>query len=95
MGDLVKDVKYLRYYHTSEEMTKDKDILKNQTFSKYSEHVGNLFLLPLGFQLWQISLVNNFEKLALYRKVRILKFISFAGAVGLGIREKLSLEYQW
>ena len=95
MGDLVKDVKYLRYYHTSEDMTKDKDILKNQTFTKYAERVGNLFLLPIGFQLWQISLVNNFEKLALYRKVRILKFLSVVGAVGLGIREKLSLEYQW
>ncbi len=29
MGDLVKDVKYLRYYYTSEESLKDKDILKN------------------------------------------------------------------
>ena len=95
MGDLVKDVKYLRYYYTSEDMTKDKDILKNQTFTTYSNRVSALFMLPLGFQLWQISLVNNFEKAALYRKVRILKFLSFVGAVGLGVREKLSLEYQW
>ena len=95
MGDLVRDVKYLRFYHTSEDMTKDKDILKNQTFTKYANRVGSLFLLPMGFQLWQISLVNNFEKLALYRKVRVLKFVTFWAALGLGIKEKLNLEYQW
>ena len=95
MGDLVKDVKYLRYYHTSDDMVKDKDILKNQTFEKFSQRVGTLFLLPLAFQVWQLSLVNNFDKLALYRKVRIFKFLSFAGACALGFREKLSLEYQW
>ncbi len=49
MGDLVKDVKYLRYYYTSEDSTKDKDILKNQSFDKYANHVGTLFLLPFGF----------------------------------------------
>ena len=32
MGDLVNNVKYLRYYFTSEDNLKDKDILKNQTF---------------------------------------------------------------
>ena len=58
MGDLVRDVKYLRYYHTSEEMMKDKDILKNQGFLKYQSKVGILFLIPLGFQFWQLSLVN-------------------------------------
>ena len=95
MGDLVKDVKYLRFYHTSEEMSKDKDILKNQTFDAYANRVGTLFLLPLGFQLWQLSLVNNFEKVALYRKVRVLKALSFMGAVAFGMKEKLNLEYQW
>ena len=29
MSDLVKDVKYLRYYYSSEDAMKDKDILKN------------------------------------------------------------------
>ena len=95
MGDLVKDVKYLRFYHTSEEMTKDKDILKNQSFDAYANRVSTLFLLPLGFQFWQLSLVNNFEKVALYRKVRVLKALSFMGAVAFGIKEKLNLEYQW
>ena len=29
MADLVKDAKYLRYYYSSEDSLKDKDILKN------------------------------------------------------------------
>ena len=95
MGDLVRDVKYLRYYHTSEEMMKDKDILKNQGFLKYQSKVGILFLIPLGFQFWQLSLVNQAEKAALYSKVRTFKLLTFVAAVALGFREKLALEYQW
>ena len=95
MADLVKDVKYLRYYYSSEDSLKDKDILKNKTFQQYSTRVGSLFLLPAAFQIWQILLVNNVDKLALYRKVRILKAITLMGAVALGFREKLNLEYQW
>ena len=95
MGDLVRDVKYLRYYHTSEEMLKDKDILKNQGFLKYQSTVSTLFLIPLGFQFWQLSLINNVEKAALYHKVRTFKLLTFVAAFALGFREKLNLEYQW
>ncbi len=35
------------------------------------------------------------EKIAIYRKVRALKFVSLLGACALGFREKLQLEYQW
>ena len=52
MADLVKDVKYLRYYYSSEDSLKDKDILKNQSFQKYAIRVGTLFLLPAAFQVW-------------------------------------------
>ena len=95
MGDLVKDVKYLRYYFSSNDSLKDKDILKNQSFQTYSNRVGTLFLVPAVFQIWQILLVNNVEKIALYRKVRLLKAFSLLGALGLGFREKLRLEYVW
>ncbi len=74
---------------------KDKDLLKNRTFDKYTTRVQSLFMLPFGFQLWQIWLVNKHEQAALYRKVRVLKFLTFVGAVALGTREKLNLEYQW
>ncbi len=95
MADLVKDIKYLRYYYTSEDQLKDKDILKNQTFQKYANTVSTLFLVPTALQFWQIYLVNNVERLALYRKVRALKFVSFLSACALGFNEKLQLEYQW
>ena len=95
MGDLVNNVKYLRYYFTSDDNLKDKDILKNQTFQKYSQRIGTLFLLPFTFQLWQIYLVNNVERLALYRKVRVLKALTFVGALALGVNDKINLEYQW
>ncbi len=52
MGDLVKDVKYLRYYFSSDDSLKDKDILKNQSFQTYSNRVGTLFLVPAVFQIW-------------------------------------------
>jgi hypothetical protein len=95
MGDLVRDVKYLRYYHTSEDMLKDKDILKNQSFLKYQTTVSTLFLLPLGFQFWQLTLMNNPAKAALYSKVRTFKLLTFIAACALGFNEKLNLEYQW
>ena len=92
MSDLVKDAKYLRYYHTSDEALLDKDILKNDSFTKYQYHVVAGFTVPLIFQLWQLSLVNNFEKAALYRKVRIFKALTFAGALAVGYYEKDKIE---
>ncbi len=32
MSDLVKDIHSLRFYHTSNDTLKDKDLLKNQLF---------------------------------------------------------------
>jgi hypothetical protein len=49
MSDLVNDVKYLRYFHTSQDQMKDKDILKNKEFHAFSNRVGTLFLVPFGF----------------------------------------------
>ena len=49
MSELVQDARYLRYYYTSEDALKDKDILKNQTFSLYTKRIQSLFLIPLGF----------------------------------------------
>ena len=95
MSDLVREAKYLRYYYSSEDALKDKDILKNQTFATYQSRVQTLFLIPLGFQVWQLLLVNQFEQAALYNKVRILKAITFTAAFVLGVREKLNLEQQW
>ena len=95
MSDIVQYANYLRFYHTSDDSLKDKDLLKNQVYNTYQTKVGALFLIPLGFQFWQLYLVNNFDKLALYKKVRIFKFLTFVGALGLGINEKWNLEKQW
>ena len=95
MSDLAQQAKYLRYYYTSEETLQDKDIQKNQTYEQYAQRVGALFLVPLGIQFWQLSLVNNFEKAALYRKVRILKTLTFGGALMLGLHQKWDLEKKW
>ncbi len=95
MSDLLNDAKYLKYYHTSQESLLDKDVLKNKTFDKYCNKVTTAFVLPLGFQLWQISLVNNFEKAALYRKVRIFKAFTFFGVLAVAVYEKYELERHW
>ena len=95
MSDLVKDIKYLRFYHQPNDALKDKDILKNQSFRKYAHNVQTLFLIPLGLQFWQLLLVNNVEKASIYRRVRIMKCLTFVAAVGLSTNEKLKLEKQW
>ena len=95
MSDLVRDAKFLRYHYTSDEALLDKDIQKNASFEKYSINVGATFLVPLFFQCWQLSLINNMEKAALYRKVRIFKALTFVGAMGVGVYERAKLEKYW
>lgn len=76
-------------------MLKDKDILKNEVYHKYSAKVGILFLVPMTLQLWQITLVNNFERAALYQRVRVLKALTFWAALGLSVHEMWNVEKQW
>ena len=52
MSDLVKDIAYLRYYHTPEDALKDKDILKNISYKNYAKNVTGAFIPPLIFQFW-------------------------------------------
>ena len=35
MADTHKDLEFLRFFYSSEESLKDKDILKNQAFQQY------------------------------------------------------------
>ena len=48
MADTHKDLDYLRFFYSSEESLKDKDILKNQAFSSYEKNVAMLFAVPAG-----------------------------------------------
>ncbi|CDW88129.1 UNKNOWN [Stylonychia lemnae] len=95
MSDLVGEAKFLKFHYTTEESLLDKDILKNKSWDKFEYKVKSLFLLPLGFQCWQISLINNVEKAELYRKVRHFKVLTLLGALSIGIYEKIKLERYW
>ena len=55
MADTTKDIDYLRYYFTSEEALKDKDILKSQAFDKYEKNVGLFVAIPMVLQVAQIT----------------------------------------
>ena len=46
MADTHKDLEYLRFFFASDESLKDKDILKNEAFTKYQHNVAMLFLAP-------------------------------------------------
>ena len=49
--------------------------------------MGTLFAVPILFQFWQISLTNNADKLAMYKKVRLFKSAAIIGACTLGLWE--------
>ena len=46
MSDLLKDVNLLRYYHTSEDMLKDKDYQKNLLHISYENKINTLMFVP-------------------------------------------------
>ena len=48
MSDLLKEANFLRFYYTSDDAVKDKDILKNKAYLKYQQTATGLFMLPLG-----------------------------------------------
>ena len=57
----MSEIKWLEYYHTNSSSMYDKDLLKNNSYSKYQQRVGALMAVPMFFQFWQISLTNNLE----------------------------------
>lgn len=52
MSDLLKDVNLLRFYHTSEDMLKDKDFEKNSLHIAFESKVNALMLVPFCAQLY-------------------------------------------
>lgn len=95
MADLIKEANWLRFYYQSDDAVKDKDLLKDKAFLKSSSKIDALFLVPFGFQLWQLSLINHEASLSLYKKVRYIKTFTFWGALVLGSFEILSMQKQW
>ena len=95
MADLIKEANWLRFYYTSDDAVKDKDLLKDQAHIKTSQKVSTLMTVPFFFQIWQLSLVNHPDSIQLYRKVRSLKAATFLGAVAFGSYELLNMRKQW
>ena len=95
MADLMNDLQFLKFHYSSEDAMKDKDVLKNSTFEKYSDKVTALLAVPFFAQLWQIKLLGNVEKVALYNRVRVLKTASLFGAVAFGSYETSKLNKQF
>ena len=91
MANLLKEVNYLRYFYTSDDASKDKDSLKNAAFDQYVAKTSMLFAIPLGFQAWQISLVNVAAKADLYNRVRLFKSVAMTSACCLGLWEYSNL----
>ena len=91
MSDLLKEVNYLRYYFASDDAMKDKDFNKNEAFQEYSSKTQALFVIPMAFQMWQISLANVAEKVSLYKQVRMFKSAAIIGACSIGLWEYSNL----
>ena len=81
----MKDVNYLRYYYTSDDMMKDKDSQKHEVYKTYESRMAALFAIPTGLQLWQITLAQRADKLALYKQVRFFKTLAFGSALAIGM----------
>ena len=92
MADTHKDLDYLRFFYSSEESLKDKDILKNQAYSKYSSNVSILFGIPAMLQLTEICKINVPSELGLYKFVRQVKYFALFGAFAAAYMEKYNLD---
>ena len=95
MADTHKDLDYLRYYFSSEDSMKDKDILKTEAFTEYEGRAAVLFSIPAFFQLAQISTVNRPQFVNAYKFFRHIKIASMIGGFALVWHEKLQLEKKW
>jgi hypothetical protein len=95
MADSIREVNWLRFYYTSEDAVKDKDLLKNEAHIKLTHKVNALMAVPLFFQVWHLGLINHASKVSLMRKVRMFKLTSFVGAAAIGGYELINMRKQW
>ena len=95
MADTTKDLEYLRFFHTSQEALKDKDILKTKAFESYEQKVNVLFAWPAVFQVAQISQLNRPSRLQYYKFFRNMKIFTFFGSFAMVMHEKMLLEKKW
>ena len=95
MADSIKQVNYLRYFHTSEASLKDKDILKNEAYLTNETRIKRVMLVPFAAQIWQLTLINQPEMMSLYRRVRVFKTVAFFGALAIAGNDLIDLKKKW
>ena len=95
MADLQKHLEFLQTNYVLDGQLREKDILKQESFDTYQRKIGGLFLFPLGFQAYQLTLINNPAKVGLYNTVQKFKWIAFALTVSLGVHEYIQLGDKW
>lgn len=95
MSDLLKDVNLLRYYHTSEDMLKDKDFEKNALHIAFENKIHALMFVPFCAQLYQLGLSGHAESVHRYKQVRAFKTLSLAGGLLFGMYEWSTLQRKW
>jgi len=49
MSDLIKEAKWLRFYYSSDDAVKDKDLLKDQAHISFTNKVNGLLAVPFFF----------------------------------------------
>ena len=95
MSDLLKDVNFLRYYHTSDDMLKDKDYNKNLLQMSYKNKVSAIMFVPFVAQVYQLSLTGHPELLQRYKTVRMFKTVTLAGGLAFSMYELSNLKRKW
>ena len=95
MADTSFNLEVLDYHYVIKDTLYDKDTLKNQAFTRFSEKICVLYGLPAAIQVYQTALINRPEKIAQFRFWRNVKFVSLFGAVVAGYHEKMMLEKKW
>ena len=87
MSDLLQDVNLLRYYHTSDDMLRDKDFEKDRLIYRFQATATGLIVFPLFAQAWQLGLTGKADQLGLYKKVRVFKTSTLVLGLGIGLYE--------
>ena len=58
----MRSTEFLTFHHTTDESLKDKDHMKQEAYDAYSKKMVMTWSIPIGFSLWQSSLINNAQK---------------------------------
>ena len=77
MTDLTKDVNRLKLVFVPKGATRDKDLLKEESYNQYCGKVCAFFGPALGLQIYQMSLINKPDMITRYTRVAQFKLNRF------------------